>query len=122
MIVPAFILRDFEVSDIAEHKNEWVVELEEKQQRIPNELFQCEDVVFDGFCHPTHILSHSFSLKPFYLKVLRRKWKRSNTDKHYSNTYALAINGLRMVPELGLFLKKEDRRLSGQHHHSSQDV
>jgi hypothetical protein len=113
MIVPAFILRDFEVSEIMDHKNEWIVELQEKQDRIPQELRQYQDVVFDGFCHPIHILSHSFSLKPVYLRVYRRRWKRSNTDKHKSNTYDLTIKGLKMVPELGIFLKEEDRRLSG---------
>lgn len=113
MIVPEFILKDFEVSDIRDYKNEWVVDLEEKQDRIPEDLCQYQDVVCDGFCHPIYILSHSFSLKPVYLRVFRRRWKRSNTDKHYSNTYDLTIKGLKMVPELGIFLKEEDRRLSG---------
>jgi hypothetical protein len=113
MIVPEFILQDFEVSDIKEYKKEWVVELEEKQDCIPEELRQHQDLVFDGYCHPIDLLSHSFSLKPVYLRVFRRRWKRSNTDKHYSNTYDLTIKGLKMVPELGIFLKEEDRRLSG---------
>jgi len=113
MIVPEFILRNFEVSSINEYKGEWVVELEEKQESIPEELRQYPDVVLDGFCHSIDILSHSFSLKPVYLRVFRRRWKRSNTDDHYSNTYDLTIKGLKMVPELGIFLKEEDRRLSG---------
>lgn len=113
MIVPEFILENFQVSDVHNLKNEWVVELEEKQDRIPEILQEFDDVVFDGFCHPIDILSHSFSLKPVYLRVYRRRWKRSNTDKHYSNMYDLTIKGLKMVPELGIFLKEEDRRLSG---------
>jgi hypothetical protein len=113
MIVPEFILENFQVIDVHNLKNEWVVELEEKQDRIPEELREYQDVVFDGYCHSLDILSHSFSLKPVYLRVHRRRWKRSNTDKHYSNTYDLTIKGLKMVPELGIFLKKEDRRLSG---------
>jgi len=113
MIVPEFILENFQVIDVHNLKNEWVVELEEKQDRIPEILQEFADVVFDGFCHPIDILSHSFSLKPVYLRVYRRRWKRSNTDKHYSNTYDLTIKGLKMVPELGIFLKEEDRRLSG---------
>lgn len=113
MLVPDFILKDFEVSDIKEFRKEWVIELEEKQDRIPKELRPYQDIVFDGFVHPIDILSHSFSLKPVYLRVFRRRWKRSNTDKHYSNTYDLTIKGLKMVPELGIFLKEEDRRLPG---------
>lgn len=113
MIVPEFILKDFEVSDIKENMKEWVVELEEKQDRIPEALRTYQDVVFDGYCHPIDVLSHSFSLKPVYLRVFRRRWKRSNSDEHYSNTYDLTIRGIKMVPELGIFLKEEDRRLSG---------
>jgi len=113
MIVPDFILKDFEVSDIKEFMKEWVVELEEKQDRIPEAIRQYQDVVFDGYCHPIDVLSHSFSLKPVYLRVFRRRWKRSNSDEHYSNTYDLTIRGIKMVPELGIFLKEEDRRLSG---------
>lgn len=108
MIVPEFILENFQVNDVHNLKNEWVVELEEKQDRIPESLRDFDDVVFDGFTHPIDILSHSFSLKPVYLRVFRRRWKRSNTDKHYSNTYDLTIKGLKMVPELGIFLKEED--------------
>ena len=115
-------MENFQVIDVHNLKNEWMVELEEKQDRIPENLHEFDDVVFDGFSHPIDILSHSFSLKPVYLRVYRRRWKRSNTDKHYSNTYDLTIKGLKMVPELGIFLKEEDRRLSGKYHHSSQDV
>lgn len=67
----------------------------------------------DSFCHPIDVLGHSFSLRPVYLRIYRRRWKRSGMDKHYSNTYDLTIKGLKMVPDLGIFLKEEDRRLSG---------
>jgi hypothetical protein len=113
MIVPEFVLENFEVSNIKELTNEWVVELEEKQDKIPLSLSEYQDVVMDGFCHSIDVLSHSFSLKPVILRVYRRRWKRSGTDKHYSNTYELTIKGLKMVPGLGLFLKEEDRRISG---------
>jgi hypothetical protein len=53
-------------------------------------------------------MSHSFALKPVYLKIFRRRWKQSNTDKHYSNGYDFQMKGLKIVPELGIFLKEED--------------
>jgi hypothetical protein len=108
MVVPGFILQDFVVSDIDEHKDRWVVELQEKEDRIPIELQQERDVVLDGFNHPIEILSHSFSLKPVYLRVFRRRWKKSTSDQHFSNQYDLTIKGIKMVPELGIFLKEED--------------
>ena len=40
MIVPSFILKNFEVSNIKELKNEWIVELEENQGLVPEVLQQ----------------------------------------------------------------------------------
>jgi hypothetical protein len=113
MLVPENILEDFDITDANELKEIWQIELHEKSDRIPNELQKEENVVFDGFCNPVEMLSHSFVLKPVYLKLFRRRWKLSNSDKHYSNTYNFTLKGLKMVPEFGIFLKEEDRRLSG---------
>ena len=40
----------------------------------------------------------------------KSKWyyKRSNSDVHFSNDYDVALKGVRMVPEMGFFLKEED--------------
>ena len=113
MLVPEFILDNFKISDIAERKEYWLIEIQEKEDRVPVVLIHKKDVVLDGFCHPIELLSHSFSLKPVYLRVYRRRWKKSGEDQHYSNQYDLTIKGIKMVPELGIFLKEEDRRLSG---------
>jgi hypothetical protein len=101
MLIPEFILKDFEVSDIKKFKNDWVIELEEKQDRIPEELRPYQDMIFDGFSHPIDILRHSFSLKPVYLRVFRRRWKRSNTDKHHKITVSpqLERSEIPMSPE-----------------------
>ena len=112
MLVPENILEDFEITDAKELKAIWQIELHEKPDRIPIELQKEEVVVFDGFCNSIEMLSHSFVLKPVYLKSYRRRWKLSNSDKHYSNTYEFTLKGLKMVPEFGIFLKEEDRRLS----------
>jgi hypothetical protein len=112
MLVPENILADFDITDANQLKDIWQIELHEKSNRVPIELQKREDVVFDGFCNPVEMLSHSFVLKPVYLKLYRRRWKLSNSDKHYSNTYDFTLKGLKMVPELGVFLKEEDRRLS----------
>jgi hypothetical protein len=113
MLVPENILQDFDITDTRELKEYWLIELHEKADRIPKELGQEKDIVFDGYTDPKEMLSHSYVLKPVYLKLYRRRWKKTNTDKHYSNTYDLTLKGVKMVPELGFFLKEEDRRLSG---------
>jgi hypothetical protein len=113
MLVPAHILQDFDIYDALESKSRWVIEMREKEDRIPETLQSYPDVVFDGYSDPIEMLSHSFVCKPVYLRLYRRRYKRSNQDTHFSNTYDLTLKGLRMVPELGIFLKEEDRIFSG---------
>jgi hypothetical protein len=113
MFVPQNIMHDFEVWDVYGKQGNWIIELREKEAKIPVELIEHkEEVVLDGFCNPIDMLSFGFSLGPVYLRIYRRRWKQSNEDKHFSNEYDLQLKGYKMVPELGIFLKEEDRRLS----------
>ena len=112
MLVPEFILADFSISDVLDHKNYWQIELREKTDRIPTALSLYKHVILDGYCNELVILSHSFSLKPVYLKIYRRRWKVSGSKEHHSNQYEFTIKGIKIVPELGIFLNEEDRRLS----------
>jgi hypothetical protein len=107
MLVPARILEDFEMWDAEKSKERWVIEMREKAGRIPEELSGYVDVVFDGYCNPIETLRHSFVCKPIYLRLYRRRYKRPGTDKHYSNEYNVILKGVKMVPELGIFLKEK---------------
>jgi hypothetical protein len=112
ILVPENILNDFDIYDAQESKSRWVIDMHEKPNRIPETLQSYTDVVLDGYCEPIEILSHSFVCKPIYLRIYRRRYKRSNRDEHFSNEYDLTLKGVKMVPELGIFLKEEDRRFS----------
>ncbi len=106
MLVPDYILENFDIYGANEFPTCWVIELRDKEGLMPLELKDCLEVVFDGYCNPIETLSHSFVCKPIYLKIYRRRYKCSGEDKHYSNTYDLTLKGVKMVPELGLFLKE----------------
>jgi len=106
MLVPSHILDYFEIWGANEYPDRWVIEMREKEGFIPPELSCFEDVVFDGYCNPLDTLSHSFVCKPIYLRLYRRRYKRSNENEHFSNDYDVTLKGLKMVPELGFFLKE----------------
>jgi hypothetical protein len=110
MFVPETILENFDIFHVQKRNENWVIELREKENKIPKELTQ--EAVLDGFCNPIEVMSFGFSLGPVYLKIYRRRWKRSNENEHFSNDYDFTLKGFKMVPELGIFLKEEDRRLS----------
>jgi hypothetical protein len=107
MLVPGHILEHFEMWDAHESRDRWVIEMREKAGLIPCELKEYEDIVFDGYCNPIEVLSHSFVCKPIYLRLYRRRYKRSSSDSRYSNEYDVTLKGVKMVPELGFFLKDE---------------
>jgi hypothetical protein len=113
LLVPDYILKDFDIYDVHRQVSCCVIEMYEKEDRIPVALRDCSDVVLDGYCNPVEMLSHSFVCKPVYLRLYRRRYKRSGEDAHFSNDYDFTLKGVKMVPELGIFLKEEDRRLSG---------
>ena len=112
-------MKDFEIYDAQESQSRWVIEMWEKEGRIPEILQSYPDVVLDGYCDPIEMLGHSFECKPIYLRLYRRRYKRSNQNEHFSNVYELTLKGLRVVPELGIFLKEEDRIFSVSYRSSS---
>jgi hypothetical protein len=105
MFVPQEYLDHFETNHIEELANEWIIELVEKEDRIP-EVLKDKDVVMDGYCNEIDILTHAFSLKKIYLRLIRRRWKEKGGTKGYSNEYDLHIPGMKTTREFRDFLKE----------------
>ena len=83
----------FEVNHIENKPEEWIIELVEKEDRVPDVL-KGKDVVLDGYCNEIDILTHAFSLKKIYLcppgvlPINRYKNKTDEgrpRDRNYSN-------------------------------------
>ena len=104
MLVPDTLVDYFEIKQIIENKNEWVMELEEKEDLVPKEL-KGKDSVLDGFCNPIEIQSFPVKGKSFYIKIIRRKWKEKGKNTAYSNDYDLHYKGMKATKEFGDFLK-----------------
>jgi len=105
IFVPQEYLNDFDVNHIEEQPSEWLIELVEKEDKIPEEL-KGKEVVLDGYCNSIDILTHAFSLKKIYLRLIRRRWKEKGGTKGYSNEYDLHIPGMKTTKEFGDFLKE----------------
>lgn len=105
ILIPAEYLKDFEVSGIEERPSEWVIDLTEKESRVPKVL-KSKAVVLDGYCNPISLMTNAFAGKKIYLQLHRRRWKEPGSDKHYSNEYDLHLPGMKTTKEYSAFLKE----------------
>ena len=105
ILIPEEYLKDFEPNSVENKPSEWVIELVEKADRIPAALIG-KEAVLDGYNNEIDILTHAFSLKKIYLRLIRRRWKEKGTSKHYSNEYDLHIPGMKTTREFRDFLKE----------------
>ncbi len=105
ILIPEEYLKDFEPNSVENKPTEWVIELIEKVDRIPAALAG-KEAVLDGYNNEIDILTHAFSLKKIYLRLIRRRWKEKGTSIHYSNEYDLHIPGMKTTREFRDFLKE----------------
>jgi hypothetical protein len=105
ILIPEEYLKDFEPNRVENKPTEWVIELIEKEDRIPQALAG-KEAVLDGYNNEIDILTHAFSLKKIYLRLIRRRWKEKGTARHYSNEYNLHIPGMKTTREFRDFLKE----------------
>jgi hypothetical protein len=105
ILIPEEYLKDFEPNSVENKPTEWVIELIEKEDRIPQSLAG-KEAVLDGYNNEIDILTHAFSLKKIYLRMIRRRWKEKGTTQHYSNEYNLHIPGMKTTKEFRDFLKE----------------
>jgi hypothetical protein len=106
MLVPEEILQHFELVSIEEKGEEFILRLEEKEDRIPKAMHQKKKAVLDGFCNPLELQTFPVKGKQVYLQLYRRRWKE-NTDgqEHYSNAYDFHEPGMKATRQFGAFLK-----------------
>ena len=105
ILIPSEYLQDFDPNSVENKPDEWIIELIEKEDRIPQALVG-KEAVLDGYNNEIDILTHAFSLKKIYLRLIRRRWKEKGSAKHYSNEYNLHIPGMKTTREFRDFLKE----------------
>jgi len=105
ILIPEEYLKDFDANSVENKPTEWIIELVEKEDRVPQAL-KGKEAVLDGYCNEIDILTHAFSLKKIYLRLIRRRWKERGTVKGYVNEYNLHIPGMKTTREFRDFLKE----------------
>ena len=108
-LLPEEIYLHFDLVSVQEHINRIELRLEERSELVPTALSDEEKIVLDGFCNPIELLNFPLRDKPTYLKIYRRRWKYSGTDKHHSNSYDLHPDGVKATHSFASFLKDEVR-------------
>jgi len=108
ILVPKEILEDFIVVDVQEFNNEWIIELEERADRIPSCL-EGKDVVLDGFYGSIDLISGVMMEQVIYLRIRRRRWKERGSSKHEHNQYDHQFEGMKTTKRFAAFLKEADR-------------
>ena len=98
---PEDIYLHFEFVRITENPDGFEMRLEEYAEFVPPAMSNISDIVLDGFCNPLELLHFSVKGKPLYLKLYRRRWKSSFSNKHYSNRYDLHPEGVKATHETG---------------------
>ena len=106
-MLPEEIYLHFEFVGITENPDGFEMRLEEYAELVPSAMSNISYVVLDGFCNPLQLLHFSVKGKPLYLKLYRRRWKSSCSNKHYSNRYDLHPEGVKATHEFAAFLKGE---------------
>ena len=108
ILVPLEILEDFNIVEVQELNNEWIIELEEKAERVPVNL-QDKEVVLDGFYDSIDLISGVMMEQVIYLRIRRRRWKERGSKKHEHNQYDHQFAGMKTTKRFAAFLKEVDR-------------
>jgi len=112
LLVPQDILADFIIVDVKELREEILIFLEEKPDKIPSELHG-KDVVLDGFYDSIDLISGVLMEQVIYLRIKRRRWKERGNTKHFHNQYDHQLQGMKTTKRFADFLKEVDRYQAG---------
>lgn len=108
-LLPKEWLAFFDVTEIRELKNEWQIDLLEKESLIPKAL-SGKEVVLNGYMNPVEMTDFPLRGKQTYLKFFRRRWKERGADESYNNDYEFHPEGMKATKEFGVFLKGLNRK------------
>lgn len=104
LLVPKEILDSFEIASVTEKDEELLIDLVEKETRVPK---YNGNLVLNGFMNIIELDSFPVSGKRCFLRLKRRKWKVIGSDgsTSYFNAYDYTTKGTKATKAFGAFLK-----------------
>lgn len=107
ILVPADILEHFEINKVIENDSEILIELIEKESRVPEDL-KGKQVSLDGYMNATTLQHYPQMGKDYYIHLKRRRWKEKGMaiSKSYHNEYSFTATGTMATKSFGAFLKR----------------
>ena len=105
LVIPEAILKDFVLTKVEEQEELLIFTLIESEQKIPS----CENgirLVQNGYLNALEIQNFPIQGKQCVFRLIRRRWKESPATKTtYDNKYSYAVEGTKVTPKFGDFLK-----------------
>jgi hypothetical protein len=107
ILVPSEILMCFEINQVIENDTELLIELIEKESRVP-EVLKGKQVSLDGYMNATTLQHYPQMGKHYYIHLKRRRWKEKGitASKSYHNEYSFTATGTMATKSFGAFLKR----------------
>ncbi len=103
LLLPAGILRYFQVSDVVKKDKEYMIFLEELN--IHPEQYKGHKLTSKGFYEPVTIQDFPLRGKACFLKVKRRRWLNEDTGQIVMRDWDIVAKGTRMTRDFAVFLK-----------------
>lgn len=109
LLLPEGLEEYYDLVDIEEHKDKYVLHLDEKNTP-PHYIDKSQKIVSKGFFEAKTIQDFNLRGQPTFLRIRRRKWMVQETGAIIHKDWKIAQEGTRMTRELAAFLKEVDRR------------
>ncbi len=107
MLVPEEILEHFELEEVLQEPDRYVLILREKKERLPASILRKKKAVLDGYMAPKELLTFPLGEKAVFLRLYRRRWKeKGGGERNFHNTYNFHEPGMLATKSFGAFLKE----------------
>lgn len=108
-LIPHNLRGHFKVRKIMEKKQEFCLELVEKEDQIPEKAKGRKNLKLNGYMNRVEYLTFPNFGLPVYIQAYRRRWKDTETGEEFTNEYNFHPEGMKICHAFAAFLKEASR-------------